>query len=341
MDRITTRLEIHAADVFLYKDKSIKFAAKRGFKENHYHDNLDTKDLQLVNDIVSTRKIRRINDLNGIDTKYLISIFNKEPKFNTYLGIPLVINNEVKGVLEIFPKDSLEIDQDFLDYLKSLATHAAIAIYNAELFNNAKVANIDLTKAYDATIEGWSHTMELRDSYTEGHSQRTAELTIELAKSMGIAEDEMVHIRRGVLLHDIGKIAIPDSILLKEGPLSPEEQQIMEKHPIYAFEFLSNIDYLKNSLDIPYYHHEKWDGSGYPKGLKGEDIPLQVRIFAVIDVWDALLSDRPYRKAWKVKNVIEYIKEQSGKHFDPQVVNAFLELDMCKKLLLDPDIIVT
>jgi HD-GYP domain-containing protein (c-di-GMP phosphodiesterase class II) len=142
---------------------------------------------------------------------------------------------------------------------------------------------------------------------------------------MGISQQEQVQIRRGALLHDIGKLGVPDQILLKRGKLSEEEWAIMRQHPTYAFEMLSSINYLRHALDIPYCHHEKWDGSGYPRGMKGEQIPLAARIFAVVDVWDALTSDRPYRKAWSTESVLEYIKEQSGHHFDPDVVDVFLQ----------------
>jgi len=162
------------------------------------------------------------------------------------------------------------------------------------------------------------------DKETEGHTQRVEKITLRIAKSMGIKNEELVQIRRGALLHDIGKMGIPDHILLKPGPLSDEEWVIMRKHPVYAYELLSPIAFLKPALDIPYCHHEKWDGSGYPRGLKGEQIPLAARIFAIVDVWDALRSDRPYRAAWPEMKTMEYIREQAGTHFDPAIVELFL-----------------
>jgi putative nucleotidyltransferase with HDIG domain/PAS domain S-box-containing protein len=184
----------------------------------------------------------------------------------------------------------------------------------------------DIVEAYDATIEGWSMALELRDQETEGHTLRVAEMTLELASAMGISEEKLVHIRRGALLHDIGKIGIPDSILLKPGKLTKEEWEIMKQHPVFAYKMLSRITYLEPALDIPYCHHEKWDGTGYPRGLKGEQIPLAARIFAIIDVWDALRSDRPYRNAWQEDEIREYIRAQSGSHFDPNVVDAFFKI---------------
>ena len=167
---------------------------------------------------------------------------------------------------------------------------------------------------------------ELRDKETEGHSRRVTETTLAVARAMGFSEAEIVHIRRGSILHDIGKMGVPDQILRKEGPLTDEERQIVLKHPDTAYNLLKQIPYLEKALEIPHCHHEKWDGTGYPRGLKGEEIPLSARIFAIIDVWDALSSDRPYRKAWAREKVVEYLKNDIGKHFDPRVVNVFLAL---------------
>ena len=191
---------------------------------------------------------------------------------------------------------------------------------------NLEEAHKQLLSAYDETIEGWSRAMDLRDKETEGHSQRVTDLTMKLASTFGISKEEMVHVRRGALLHDMGKLGIPDSILLKSSQLTDEEWAFMRQHPQLAYDMLYPIEYLRPALDIPYCHHEKWDGTGYPRGLQGEQIPLVARIFAVVDVWDALTSDRPYRKAWEQEKVFKHIKEQSGKHFDPLVVNAFLEI---------------
>jgi len=181
-------------------------------------------------------------------------------------------------------------------------------------------------RAYDATMEGWSRALELRDEETEGHTERVTKLTLQLAKAMHVKRGELADMRRGALLHDIGKIGIADSILRKPGELTEEEWKQVRKHPEVAYDLLSHIDYLMPALDIPYSHHEKWDGTGYPGHLEGEQIPLAARIFAVADVYDALTSNRPYRKAWSHKKAIDYIKAQSGKHFDPQVVEAFLKL---------------
>jgi len=247
--------------------------------------------------------------------------------FAAYIGVPLIAKGMVKGVLEIFHRAPLRLDEEWLDFLATLAQQAAIAVENMQLFHGLQQSNMELSLAYDATIEGWSHALDLRDKETEGHTQRVTEMTLRLARAMGLGEEEMVHVRRGALLHDIGKMGVPDSILLKPGGLTDDEWIVMRKHPTYAYELLYPIHYLRSALDIPYCHHEKWDGTGYPRGLKGEQVPLVARIFAVVDMYDALCADRPYRGAWPEERVREYIREQSGRHFDPKVVEAFLQIE--------------
>jgi PAS domain S-box-containing protein len=246
--------------------------------------------------------------------------------FVSYLGAPLIAKGQVKGVLELFTRTPFQPEQEHLDVIKTLALQAAIAIDNATLFEGLQQSNIDLRLAYDSTIEGWSRAMDLRDKETEGHTQRVTEMTLRLARAFGVSAEQLVHMQRGALLHDIGKMGIPDSILLKPEALTDEEWAIMRQHPVYAYELLSPIAYLRPALDIPYCHHEKWDGSGYPRGLKGEQIPLAARLFAIVDVWDALRSDRPYRKAWSEARVREYLRASAGTHFDPQVVELFLRI---------------
>jgi len=246
--------------------------------------------------------------------------------FIAYVGVPLIAKGQVKGVLEIFHRAPLHANEEWLNFLETLAGQAAIAIDNAELFDSLQRSNAELTLAYDATIEGWSRALDLRDKETEGHTQRVTEMTMRLARAMGLGEADLVHIRRGALLHDIGKMGVPDGILLKPGKLTDEEWEIMRKHPTYAYEMLLSITYLRPALDIPYCHHEKWDGTGYPRGLKREAIPLAARLFAVVDVWDALCSDRPYRPGWPAEKVREHIRSLAGTHFDPHIVEAFLRI---------------
>lgn len=259
----------------------------------------------------------RFDQQASIAQYHLLSILCAPLKVKDVLiGVIYVDNRALSG---IFQKDDFEI-------ISSFSNQAAVAIENARLFDGLQASNEELQLAYQATLEGWVRALDLRDKETEGHTQRVTSLTIKLAQAMGITGDDLIHMRRGALLHDIGKMAIPDGILLKPASLTPEERALIQKHPVYAFEMLSPIKFLQPALDIPYCHHEKWDGTGYPRGLKAEQIPLSARIFAIADVWDALVSDRPYRKGLDPVEVKEKIKADSGSHFDPLVVEAFLAL---------------
>jgi len=243
--------------------------------------------------------------------------------FQSICAIPLTVKGAIKGVLIGLFSIPNAYNTDWFDIAQSLAAQTAIAIDNHELFDGLQQSTMNLSVAYNETIEGWAKALELRDQETEGHSQRVMKMTMNLAYEIGIKDEAIGDIIRGALLHDIGKMGIPDAILNKPGKLTDEEWQQVRKHPQYAYDMLSSIKYLKSALDIPYCHHEKWDGSGYPRGLKGEEIPLAARIFAVVDVWDALTSDRPYRKAWTSSKAKAYIQDQAGKHFDPRVVEIF------------------
>ena len=247
-----------------------------------------------------------------------------EEEFVGFIAVPLVAKGEVKGVMEVFHRARLDPEPEWLDFLETLAGQAAIAIDSTQTFSELERSNMDLTLAYDATIEGWSRAMDLRDKETEGHTRRVSEMAVKLGRAIGLSEQELMQVRRGALLHDIGKMGVPDMVLLKPGPLTEEEWVLMKRHPSLAYEMLSPIRYLQPSINIPYCHHEKWDGSGYPRGLKGEQIPLAARLFSVVDVFDALTSDRPYRPAWTPEKAREYIRSESGKQFDPGVVDIFL-----------------
>ncbi len=238
-------------------------------------------------------------------------------------GVPLIAQEKLIGYIWIGHKAEISASQ--IRLLAAITDIAANAIYRATLHEQALQAANTLTLTYDITLEAWARALELRDQETEEHSQRVKELTMRLAQAMGLAEAELIHIRRGAILHDIGKIGIPDRILHKPGALSAEEWEIMRQHPDFAYKFLRPIEYLNPAIDIPYCHHEKWDGSGYPRHLQGEQIPLAARLFAVVDVWDALRSDRPYRQKWPLEKVREYIRSQAGTHFDPLIVEVFLK----------------
>jgi putative nucleotidyltransferase with HDIG domain len=187
-------------------------------------------------------------------------------------------------------------------------------------------SNAELSLAYDATIEGLSRALDLRDKETKEHTSRVTSITVKLASRLGVRQPDLIHIRRGAILHDIGKVAIPDQILFKPGPLARDEWEIMRRHPLIAVELLSPVNYLEPALEIPHWHHEKWDGTGYPDGLGQEDIPFSARLFALADVYDALISKRPYRLPWPKEEAIQYIENQAGKHFDPRIVPEFLDL---------------
>jgi PAS domain S-box-containing protein/putative nucleotidyltransferase with HDIG domain len=328
LDRVTTQLGVDAADVLLLQadTQTLAYAAGRGFhtaalQQTHLHLGagyagraaLERRTVTIPN-IAETADFRRAPLLAS-------------EGFITYYGVPLIAKERVQGVLEVLHRTPLAPDSEWLDFLETLAGQAAIAIDNATLFDDLQHSNVELTLAYDTTIAGWSRALDLRDKETEGHSQRVTEMTLHLARAMGMHVAELAHVRRGALLHDIGKMGIPDAILLKPGPLTDEEWTIMRQHPVYAYELLAPIAYLQPALAIPYCHHEKWDGSGYPRGLRGEEIPLSARIFAVVDVWDAMRSDRPYRAGRPDKQVHAHIQSLAGSHFDPQVVQAFLDLE--------------
>ncbi len=242
------------------------------------------------------------------------------------ISLPLLSQEKVVGVLHIRLLKQHVFSETEIRLLTAIAEMAGNALRRANLFEQTLFQREELARAYDNTLAGWARALELRDELTEGHTRRVTELTLDLARIMGVLEDEIIHIRRGALLHDIGKMGIPDSILNKPGPLTAHEKRIMRMHPQYAYEMLSFIPFLQPALAIPYCHHEWWNGKGYPRGLKGEEIPLSARIFSVIDVWDALTSDRPYRLKWSQEKTLKYIQDSSGKQFDPRVVDAFLRL---------------
>ena len=329
LDQVTTHLKADAANVFLFDPhtQTLGFAINRGFRSKV----LQTATLRLgeghAGRAALERQIVTVRNLAGEPGKVTYAPQLAAEGFVSYVAVPLLSKGQVKGVLEVLHRTGVSPTPDWLAFLEALAGQAAIAIDNANLFDNLERLNTDLVMAYDATIEGWSRALDLRDRETEGHSQRVTDLTLRLARTMGIPETDLVHIRRGALLHDIGKMGIPDAILLKPGPLSDEEWQVMRRHPTYAYELLAPIGHLRGALDIPYCHHEKWDGTGYPRGLRGEQIPLAARIFAVPDVYDALTSARPYRPAWTTDRALAYIRENAETHFDPRIVEVFSNHD--------------
>jgi PAS domain S-box-containing protein len=328
LDQVTTHLGVDAADVLIYNpsNRLLEYAAGRGFLTTALQHTRLRLGMGYAGIAALERRIIHIPALSEELGELGRAAHIQEEGFSSYFCVPLIAKGQVKGILELFHRSAMQPDAEWSDFLEALAGQAAIAIDNATLFNELQRSNLELSLAYDATLEGWTRAQELREQETPRHSQEVVDLTLRLSQVLRVTAIDPIHIRRGALLHDIGKIAIPDHILLKPGPLTEEEWQIMRQHPVYAYQLLSPIANLRPALDIPYCHHEKWDGSGYPRGLKGENIPYVARIFAVADVWKALLQDRAYRRAWPEEKAYTYILEQSGSHFDPEIVRAFLDV---------------
>ncbi len=326
LEQLTAQLGVAAAAVLLLNPHThtLEYAAGRGFRSTFIQQTRLRVGEGFAGRAVLERRtvsyaIGPDDELTG---RWLVDVEG----FAAYYGAPLIAKGQVKGVLEVFHRARLDPDDDWLAFLETMAGQAVIAVDSLDMFEGLQRSNTELALAYDATIEGWSKALDLRDNETEGHSQRVTLLALRLAQAMNFSDEDLAHVRRGALLHDVGKLGIPDHILFKPGPLNDDEWAIMRQHPVYAHAWLAPIAYLRPALDIPYCHHEKWDGSGYPRRLKGEAIPLAARLFAVVDVYDALTSDRLYRRAWSPAQTLEYIREQSGRHFDPRAVDLFLQV---------------
>jgi HD-GYP domain-containing protein (c-di-GMP phosphodiesterase class II) len=325
-----TLLSVSAVDVMIYNadQQMLNYFMGTGFRSSAIKQTSFRIGEGIAGKAMLERRDIFIEDLS-VEKTFLRKSLLAQDGFISYCAMPLISKGVIQGILEVFFREEFKPNEDWLEFLRILAGQATIAIDNAHLFENLQRSNQDLSLAYDTTLEGWGKALELRDKETHGHTRRVTDMTVKLARVMEIPEAKIVQIRRGVLLHDIGKMGISDNILRKKGPLTKKEWQEMWKHPQYAYDLLSPISYLQPALEIPYSHHEWWDGSGYPRGLKGNEIPLSARIFAVVDVWEALLSERSYKKIWSKQKAIKYLKEQSGIHFDPHVVEVFL--DMIKK----------
>jgi HD-GYP domain-containing protein (c-di-GMP phosphodiesterase class II) len=305
----------------------LKFSSCSGFHSN-IHPEAIRIDLgsSLAGKAAFLRQPIHVHNFSQMELSDSLKTLIADEGFISYNVIPMVVKGELKGVLEIFQRHTPVDPTEWFAYMETLANRAAIAIDNAHLFTNLQRANLQMKNTYDITLEGWVYLLSQRDDETEEHTRRVVILTERLAKKIGVPDHELVHLLRGALLHDIGKIVVPDRILFKPGPLDDAEWEIMRQHPAAAFQSLSRIDYLKPAIEIPYCHHERWDGSGYPRGLKGTQIPLAARIFAIVDVWDALSQHRPYREAWGKETVLAYMRTQSGRHFDPAILPIFFDL---------------
>ncbi|HLO17897.1 MAG TPA: HD domain-containing phosphohydrolase, partial [Anaerolineales bacterium] len=327
MDQILKLLNVDAVVIGIYHSDSQTLAYLLGVGFNTPSSTREQVRIGdgLAGQVIMKQQTCLITDLQNA-TDAMNEPLIKQEGFITYLGLPLIVKGHIQGVLEIFHRAPLSLTPDWMEFLQTLAGQAAIAIDNSRLFDDLQRSNQELMLAYDVTLEGWARALELRDRGTEGHTRRVTELTLRLARYIGISANELVNIYRGALLHDIGNMGIPDAILKKPGSLTSPEWDVMRQHPIYAYNLLAPIPYLRSALDIPYCHHEHWDGSGYPRGLKGEQIPLAARVFSIVDTFDLLLSDRPYRRGWQKEDALKYIQEQAGKLFDPKVVEAFLNM---------------
>ena len=332
LEQTLALLHVDAANIILLKDiNHSEYSTSIGLSPENIYPFRSLLECEWCQKMLAGRTIFEINS-NSIPTMD-ISFQNwlQSQGFLSGFAIPLITRDEIKGLLQVFRRTESHPDADWLEFLNTLAGQAAIAISEAHLLRDLKQSNAELQTAYDATIEGWSNALDLRDKETEGHSQRVTELCLTMAKMLNIPEEDLKFIRWGSLLHDIGKMGVPDNILLKPGPLDDKEWEIMRRHPLNAYKLLEGIEFLHPALEIPLSHHEKWDGSGYPHGLKGKEIPLPARIFAVVDVWDALTSERPYRGALSQDEAMQYIIDHSGSHFDPEMVQLFLRTNPAGK----------
>jgi putative nucleotidyltransferase with HDIG domain len=328
LDRVMALMQVDAATVLLLNSKTnlLEFAAGKGFRSNILQYTRLKLGEGCAGRVALEREMLSIPDLRKNKAEFDRSPLFVQENFITYWGVPLLAKGRVLGVLEMFHRSPLKPDKDLQNFLVMVAGQAAIAIDSAMMFSELQRSNAELSLAYDATIEGLSRALDLRDRETKEHTSRVTEITVKLATRLGVKPTDLLHVRRGAILHDIGKVAIPDQILFKPGPLAQEEWEIMRKHPTIAVELLSPVNYLEPALEIPHWHHEKWDGTGYPDGLRQEDIPFAARLFALADVYDALISNRPYRSAWSKWDAVQYIETQAGKHFDPRMVPEFLDL---------------
>lgn len=328
LDQVMALLHIDAACVLLLSPEtnSLQLHSSKGFKTG------ELKSVRLkvgggfAGRVALERRMISIANLAGAPSDIQRPELVSEERFVSYYGVPLVAKGRILGVLEIFQRTPLHPDADWFDFLNVISGQAAIAIDSAMMFRDLQRSNVELGLAHEAAIDGWARTLDLRDKQPEGHTRRVADLTVQLATNMGMEKDHLMHIRRGAILHDIGKVAIPDEILFKAGPLTDEEWEVMRRHPSIAVDLLSPINHLNKALEIPGCHHEKWDGTGYPGHLRGGQIPIAARLFALVDVYHSLITDRPYRQAWTKQDAVTYIQREAGRHFDPCLVPEFLKL---------------
>lgn len=328
LEQTTLRMGVDAAAILLHDpDRGVlRFGAGLGLGDGATSDWILPAERGLAWAACRKREVILLNGAEALERAFARYGDLRGQGFVSYVAVPLIAKHEVMGVLELFHHATVVLEGDRADFLRSLADQAALALDNAAMMEGLERTNEELGLAYEKTIEGWARALDLRDGETAGHSQRVTEQAVRLARHMGVPEHDLVHLKRGALLHDIGKMAVPDAILTKRGPLTDAEWEVMRQHPAFAHALLAPIPYLEQALPIPYCHHERWDGRGYPRGLRGTQIPLPARIFSVVDVYDAVTSDRRYRKAWPRSRALRFIRDGAGTRFDPAVVRAFVEL---------------
>jgi PAS domain S-box-containing protein len=327
LDQILIELKVDAASIRLLNSLThdLEVLALQGFRLQ------SLSSIHLFNQpcapvrAVLERQPQKFSRGSQVDSGIFAQILDQEGIYD-YYATPLITKGKVQGVLEIYNRNPQEHTPDWHDFLELLAGEAAIAVENAKLFEELQRRNLDLTRDYDTTIEMMVKAMHLRKPSVFGHSRHLVDMTLRLARQFGLNDEQLVSIRRGVYLHDIGMLAIPDAILFKPTKLDESEWDLIRQHPQAAADLLSPVHYLRDAIELPLCHHEHWDGSGYPRQLKGEQVPLAARIFAIVDVWDSLQSERPFRKAWPEEQVLDYIRQQAGVQFDPQIVESFLHM---------------
>lgn len=322
-----SQLKVSAVDILLFNQHSqmLSYVYGQGFRSSKVRGvHLNMKN-SLAGEVVKGLKMVQIVDLKGANSASQPENFESEG-FVSYIGVPLMAKGKVNGVLEVFDRTWGKRDREWIDFLEAFAHQAAIAIDNSGLFENLQRLNVEIASAYDATIETWAQTLEIRDKAFLGHARRVMKMSVKIASAMGLSGEAISQVRHGVMMHDIGMLGIPEHILLKPGKLTASEWETVRQHPRIAYDLLSQLPKWRQALVIPYSHHEKWDGSGYPQGLKNDIIPLGARICAVTDVYDTLQMERSYRPAWDKTRAAQYIREAAGSHFDPEVVRVFFAM---------------
>jgi HD-GYP domain-containing protein (c-di-GMP phosphodiesterase class II) len=328
LDQVVAHLEVDAAQVLLFRPVggTLEFGASRGFLTTTDDPPPAPLGVDAASRAVAERRTVVTDDGAWSGSPLRRARFAEEGFVDGHT-VPLIARGAAIGVLEVFRRTTTAPDPDWSAFLQVMAGQAAIAIDGAATYDRLQRSHADLVRAYDATLEGWVRALDLRDRQVEGHTQRVTAMAVHFARTLGFSEADLAHVYRGALLHDIGKIAIPDEILRKVGPLTEEEWAVMRRHPDHAVHWLAPIPFLRHALDIPREHHERWDGSGYPRGLRGTEISPAARMFAIVDVYDALRSERPYGPARSGEDARAYVAAQAGAHFDPAFIAAFLAVD--------------